>query len=96
MNCGDGARSLRLPTTSPFPKLEARASRSVIRTSAAVVLTGAADELPEMTSDVLGVDAGFAVENVKRDRLAARPEAKVGLAHLVGRMLGQARPAVRG
>ena len=93
-NVGGEARQFRLPTTSQFPKLDQR----IVRQSAAarpVVLDGEVRMLPEMASDILGVDAGYAVENVKRDRPEVRPVAKVGLTHLIGRMLGSAQVAAR-
>src|SRR5262245_4138155 len=91
-NLGGEARQLRLPTISPFPKLDQRVVRQPMRAGGAVVLSGDTGMLPEMASDVLGVDAGYAVENVKRDRHEVRPAPKVGLAHLVGRMLGSVQP----
>ncbi|MCG3147615.1 MAG: hypothetical protein PCFJNLEI_01055 [Verrucomicrobiae bacterium] len=94
-NVGGEARQMRLPTMSPFPKLDQRVLRRPVQTGGSVMLSSESGALPEMTSDILGVDAGYAVENVKRDRLGARPAPKVGLAHLVGRMLGQAQPVVR-
>jgi len=99
-NFGGESRQMRLPTMSQFPKLDHRivrqqASVQPVRASGAVVLSGDNGLLPEMASDVLGVDAGYAVENVKRDRGFVRPVAKVGLAHMVGRMLGSAQAAAR-
>ena len=94
-NFGGEARQMRLPTMSQFPKLDQRVIRSPMRTSGAVVLSGETGLLPEMASDVLGVDAGYAVENVKRDRSEVRPASKVGLVHLVGRMLGNAQASAR-
>ena len=77
-----------------FRSLDQPPARPVVR-NGGVALSGDLSVLPEMASDVLGVDAGYAVENVKRDRLEARPAAKIGFAQLVGRMLGSARPEAR-
>lgn len=93
-NLGSEGRQLRLPTTDQFPKLDQRAVRQRV-SAMPVVLSGETGVLPEMASDILGVDAGYAVENVKRDRQEARPASRVGLAHLVGRMLGATQPATR-
>ncbi|MEI6084852.1 MAG: hypothetical protein WCS70_11180 [Verrucomicrobiota bacterium] len=99
-NFGGEARQMRLPTMSQFPKLDQRivrpsASAQPMRTGGAVVLSGGGGFLPEMASDVLGVDAGYAVENVKRNRVEVQPVAKSGLAHLVGRMMGSSQAAGR-
>ena len=93
-NIGGEGRQMQLPTTGQFPKLDQRIVRSRVGVEP-VVLSGETGMLPEMASDVLGVDAGYAVENVKRDRSDVRPEAKVGLGHLVGRMLSSAQTAAR-
>lgn len=100
---GAGARRFRLPRMSPFPKLDGRvvhefrnqeprpASRPMSR--GAVIIGGQAGSLPEMTSDVIDVSAGYAAENVKRDRLNARIGLGTGLGQLVSRMLGGHRAA---
>jgi hypothetical protein len=77
-------RSLRLPVKQQFPKLNRRVSH-------ALVINGDAGSLPEMTTDVLDVRAGYAVENVRRE---ARP-VRVGLGQLVGRLLGCSHRAAR-
>jgi hypothetical protein len=98
-----GTRQLRLPAMNPFPKLtqtnvrtQAGASAGmVLRRGGAVLIDARSASVPEMTTDVLDLAASFAVENVKRDRFELRPWSCVGLAQLVGKMLGQSRRAVR-
>lgn len=82
------SRQLRLPTMSSFPKLDKRISR-------AVVLCPPAGLLPEMTTDVLDVAAGYAVENVKRDRSERPLPARLSLGHWVGRIMGYGHRAAR-
>jgi hypothetical protein len=94
-NLGDGARPLRLPTANPFPKLAQRSSVGAARLSGAVVPAAGNGGLPEMASDVLGVDAGYAVENVKRDRSGTRTGGKAGWTQWMGRVLGMPAPAGR-
>jgi len=77
-------RSLRLPVKQQFPKLNRRVSHTL-------VIHGEVGSLPEMTTDVLDVRAGYAVENVRRE---ARP-VRVGLGQLVGRLLGCGHRAAR-
>jgi len=96
-------RQLRLPTFNQFPKL----ARQIVRPddgramAPASVRTGAlridvrAASLPEMTTDVLDVAAGYAVENVKRDRVVVGPWSRVGWGQLWGKMLGQSQRGVR-
>ena len=97
-------RQFRLPVTNPFPRLDRRsmltkgrqgaASPNLLRTGA-VLLDAQSVSLPEMTTDLAGIAAGYAVENVKRDRVDAQPWSRVGLGQLMGRMLGQGGEAVR-
>jgi hypothetical protein len=106
-NLGDESRRFRLPTMNPFPKLDQRIVRSAdggerpavpVRTVAArsaVLIDAQVGSLPEMATDVIDVAAGYAVENVKRDRLDDRPWSRVGLGQLVGRMLGNSHRAAR-
>jgi hypothetical protein len=102
-NLGDESRRLRLPTVSPFPKLNQRIVQSTDAggqqvkpacrpaTRSAVVIEAPAGSLPEMATDVMGVAAGYAVENVKRDRSSDRP----WLGQLMGRVLGSHHRAAR-
>ncbi len=101
-NPDGGARQLQLPAVNPFPKLTRAkvhsssgiAAPATARTGALLIDTRTVS-LPEMTTDVLDVAAGFAVENVKRERVELRPWSRVGLGHLVGRVLGQSQRAGR-
>ena len=86
---GSGSRSMRLPTMNQFPKLNHR----VISQSA--MIEGPVGKLPEMTTDVIDVAAGYAVENVRRDRGEARMSERTGLRQLIGRMLGGGHRAAR-
>jgi hypothetical protein len=58
------------------------------------MLCAAAVALPEMTTDVLGVAAGYAVENVRRDRGEIR-FARPGFWHWIVRLLGYGHRAAR-
>ena len=104
MNLGGEMRQFQLPRMNPFPKLDGRivrsvgsngerrsASRPVARGS--VIIEGGYGSLPEMATDVIDISASYAVENVKRDRTGGNPWSRVGLGHLVGRMLGSHRAA---
>jgi len=103
-NLGGEMRQFRLPRMNPFPKLDSRivhsagnngvprsASRPVAR--GAVIIEGGCGCLPEMATDVIDVSASYTVENVKRERSSSNPWSRVGLGHLVGRMLGSHRAA---
>lgn len=101
-NLGGEMRQFRLPRMNPFPKLDGRAVRatntSVVQRSASrpvarggVIIEGACGSFPEMASDVIDVSASYAVENVKRERSSSSSLSRVGLGHLVGRMLGSHR-----
>lgn len=99
-NVGDEARQFRLPTMQSIPSLDQHSVRrnpaiQPLQAHESVVLGGRADVLPEMTSDVIGVDAGYAIENVRRDRNAVKPWSKTGLGQLVGRMMGGVQSATR-
>jgi hypothetical protein len=101
-NLDGGARQLQLPTLNPFPKLarvkvhsSGGVTAPVTTRTGAVLADARAFALPEMTTDLLDVAAGFAVENVKRDRVESRPWSRVGLGLLVGRVLGQGPRAGR-
>ena len=103
-NQGGEMRQLRLPRMNPFPKLDARivrpdnhngglrcVSRPVTRGT--VIIEGGYGCLPEMATDVIDTSAGYAVENVKRERSNTSPWSRIGFGHLVGRMLGSHRAA---
>ena len=92
-NAGDDSRQMRLPTMSAFPKLERGVVRQSSGAKSSFVLGAQAGGIPEMTSDLIDVAAGYAVENVKRDRVETR--SKVGFAHLIGKMLGGSQTAAR-
>jgi len=103
-NLGGEMRQFRLPRMNPFPKLDSRIVRSSSnnggppspsRTVAhgAVIIEGGFGQLPEMATDVIDISASYAVENVKRDRSSGSPWSRVGVGHLVGRMLGSHRAA---
>jgi hypothetical protein len=105
-NLGGEMRQFQLPRMNPFPKLDNRivnsvgghgatqsASRPVAR--GAVIIEGGCGCLPEMATDVIDVSAGYTVENVKRERSSSNPWSRVGLGHLVGRMLGSSHRAAR-
>jgi hypothetical protein len=104
---GSESRQFRLPKMNPFPKLDSRIIRSKhsseqncapprkVAGHGAVVIEAQAGSLPEMATDVIDVAAGYAVENVKRERTDVRPWSRVGFGHLVGRLLGMSHPAAR-
>ena len=103
-NLGGETRQFRLPHMNPFPKLDARVVRSDNHngvqhslsrpvTRGTVIIEGGYGQLPEMATDVIDAAAGYAVENVKRDRSSTSPWSRIGLGHLVGRMLGSHRAA---
>jgi hypothetical protein len=106
-NLGDESRHFRLPKMNPFPKLDNRIIRSThsgeqncaqprkIAGRGAVVIEAQVGSLPEMATDVIDVAAGYAVENVKRERTDVRPWSRTGFGHLVGRMLGMSHRAAR-
>jgi hypothetical protein len=85
---GDESRPLRLPAAYPFPRLNRRIC-------APTVLCATAVALPEMTTDVLDVAAGYAVENVKRDRWEIRSAPRPGVRHWLVRLLGYGHRAAR-
>jgi len=92
-NLGDEARHFRLPVGRTFPKLDKRIAgpASVVR-HGDVVIEGKTGELPEMTTDVSDLVAGYAVENVKRDRASGHSSA-LRMSFWVGRILGGQRAA---
>ena len=105
-NVGGEMRQFRLPRMNPFPKLDGRivnsasgngVTRSVSRPVArgAVIIEGACGSLPEMATDMIDASVGYTVENVKRERSGNTPWSRVGLGHLVGRMLGSSHRAAR-
>ena len=106
-NVGDESRHFRLPKMNPFPKLDNRIIRSThngeqncarprkVAGHGVVVIEAQIGSLPEMATDVIDVAAGYAVENVKRERADVRPWSRVGFGHLVGRMLGMSHRAAR-
>lgn len=106
-NLDGESRHFRLPKMNPFPKLDSRIIRSAhggeqnyssprkVAGHGAVVIEAQVGSLPEMATDVIDVAAGYAVENVKRQRTDVRPWSRVGFGHLVGRMLGTSHRAAR-
>ena len=105
-NLGGEMRQFQLPRMNPFPKLDSRivnstggnaATRSASHPVArgAVIIEGGCGCLPEMATDVIDVSAGYTVENVKRERSSSSSWSRVGLGHLVGRMLGNSHRAAR-
>jgi hypothetical protein len=106
-NLGGESRHFRLPKMNPFPKLDSRIIRSThtgeqncapprkLAGHGSVVIEAQVGSLPEMATDVIDVDAGYAVENVKRERTDVRPWSRAGFGHLVGRMLGMSHRAAR-
>lgn len=83
----DASRPLRLPAAHSFPRLNRRICPPAVLCATAVAL-------PEMTTDVLGVATGYAVENVKRDRGEIR-SAHPWFGHWLMRMLGYGHRAAR-
>ena len=90
-------RSLRLPRSNPFPKLDGHGLRVVSTAtpatrpasrSGAVLMARGGGALPEMATDVIDHEANYAVQNVKRDRSNGRSAAGVGLGRWLGQMLG--------
>ena len=103
-NQGGELRQFRLPRMNPFPKLDSRIVRSTgsngMRRSAlrpvargAVIIEGGCGCLPEMATDLIDISASYAVENVKRERSSRATWSRIGLGHLVGRVLGSHRAA---
>ena len=84
------SRGLRLPTMNQFPKLSRPAVKSPV-VGGAVLAGKSSVVLPEMTSDVIDLSAGYAVENVKLDRSGTRGWSGLGFSQLLGRMLGSQR-----
>jgi hypothetical protein len=102
-NQGGEIRQLRLPRMNPFPKLNARivqqsnhdkqgaTTRPVAR--GAIIIEGGSEHWPEMTTDLINPAASYAVENVKREPRKVSGWSRIGLGHLVGRMLDGHRAA---
>jgi hypothetical protein len=88
-NLGDESRQFRLPAGRVFPKLDQRITgpASTARQADAVI-EGQRGALPEMTTDVGDLVAGYAVENVKRVRTDS---GTAKLSFWVGRILGGQR-----
>ena len=84
-------RPMRLPAVSPFPRLGQKIGPVAARRGATLI-GGLDGSLPEITTDVLDVATGYAVENVKRDRIESRPSY---WGQLVGRVLGSSHRAAR-
>ena len=94
---GGEVRQLRLPTMNPFPKLNGGVVRSVGMSGrqivsrpvacGRVVIEGEKGQLPEMATDLIDSSAGYALENVKRER------SRAGFGQFVGRMLDGRRAA---
>jgi hypothetical protein len=90
-NLGDEARSFRLPVGKAFPKLDQRiAGPASVTRRCDVVIEGKTGGLPEMATDVTDLVAGYAVENVKRDRTEGSASK---MSFWVGRILGGQRAA---
>lgn len=93
-------RQLRLPRSSPFPKLDSRAVLSAHhdgrkpaggatgRVPGAVMISGSAEGLPEMTSDVMDRPASYTGGNVRRER--------AGLWQMLGQWMGRLLCGVSG
>jgi hypothetical protein len=96
-NLGAESRPMQLPTMNPFPRLDQRITRTapICTRDGVAIIGGLAGALPEMTTDVLDVAAGYAVENVKRDRIESRSALRFGWGQLVGRVLGNSHRAAR-
>jgi hypothetical protein len=103
-NLGGEMRQFRLPRMNPFPKLDGRIVHSVSSTGVTrsasrpvargtVIIEGGCGCLPEMATDVIDTSASYTVENVKRERSSSSPWTRVGIGHLVGRVLGSHRAA---
>jgi hypothetical protein len=95
-NVGTESRQFRLPTMPQFPKLDGSRVRAVNRTAhtvhnGAVIQGGGTGSLPEIATDVIDMRAGYAVENVKRQRDGARLLSRSGIGIFFGRMLGSHR-----
>jgi hypothetical protein len=98
MSLDGPARPLRLPRTSPFPKLDGRmirsahgAGRPAAQRGAVIMVAGGS--LPEVATDVIDGAAQYAVENVKRGRAGAHPWSPAAWGQWVGRLFGGARAA---
>jgi hypothetical protein len=103
---GTEIREFRLPRVNPFPKLQSSAVRPtnseiqqfvpsrLAAGRSAVMIRGDIGSFPEMATDVIDVSAGYAVQNVRRERSYSGSWSRMGFGHLVGRMLGHraARP----
>jgi hypothetical protein len=80
MTSSSEIRQLRLPQSSPFPKLNSRAVLSAhgvaskpesvpsFGVSGATTIRGVDATLPEMTSDMIDRSSSYTGDNVKRDR----------------------------
>lgn len=91
-NLGDESRQFRLPAGRVFPKLDQRiAGPASAARQCGTVIEGQQGALPEMATDVGGLLDGYAVENVKRDRVEGTASSKMSF--WVGRILGGQRAA---
>ena len=89
-------RQLRLPVSSPLPRLETRGARvasTAMPGGRPVLVQQNVVALPEMATDVIDQDANFAVENVKCDRPNGRRVAGVGLGRWLSAVWGGQRAA---
>src|SRR5260221_843167 len=82
MSLGGGSRPMRLPTMNQFPKL----NHKVI--SQPAMIDRPVGKLPEMTTDVIDVAAGYAVKNVRRGRSEDRMSERPRLRQVIGMKLG--------
>lgn len=89
---GNGARRLRLPAGGSCWKSGPPVTAARLWTNAPKVAGG----LPEMETDLDGLDADYAVANVRRSRSTARQQVRAGWTHWMSRMAGaEAVTAVR-
>jgi hypothetical protein len=90
-NLGDDSRQFRLPAGRVFPKLDQRIAGPASATRRCdAAIAGTKGGLPEIATDVSDLVAGYAVENVKRDRSEG---STAKLSFWVGRILGGQRAA---
>lgn len=94
---GGESRPMQLPTRSQFPKLNQKGFRTaaISTRDGVAVIGGLAGALPEMTTDVLDLAAGYAIENVKRDQNKPQSSMGFGWGQLVERMWGSSHRAAR-
>lgn len=98
-------RPFRLPITNPFPKLDQRIVPSIngheqrpelprnVAGRCSKILDGDLGGMPEVATDVIDQEAGYAVENVKRERSSSRVLSRGSWGLWVERVLGGRRAA---